>query len=82
MSITWVQRVVVNAEAVWGVSVNAGECHHCSIHARVLKNSVFLSPLITAFPSIFGENIFLEFKVVHEVLKIFKTFATSLRFGN
>ena len=31
MSIAWVRRVVVNAEAVWGVSVNAGDWYHRSI---------------------------------------------------
>ena len=82
MSTAWAGRVVVNAEAVWGVSANAGDWHHCSIQsAGVLKNSVYLSPLITAFPSIFGENLFLEFEIVHQILKISKTFATSLWFG-
>ena len=47
---------------------------------KTFKN-VFLSQLITAFRSIFRENLFLECEIVHQVLKISKTFATSLQFG-
>ena len=41
----------------------------------------FLSPLITAFLSVFGENFCLEFEIVHQMLSISKKLATSLQFG-
>ena len=66
------RRVVVNADTVWGVS---------SIQsAGALKNSVFWS-LITAFLSMFGENLYWEFEIVHQVLKNSKKLAISLQFG-
>ena len=45
-----------------------------------LLKTLFFSPLITAFPSIFGENLFLEFEIVHQVLIFSKKSATSPRF--
>ena len=47
---------------------------------ELLKTQFFV-PLITAFLSIFGENLCLEFEIVHQVLKISKKLATSLQFG-
>ena len=62
--------------------MNAGNWHHYPIQsARAFKNLVFFFPLITSFISIFGENRFLEFEIVHKVLKISKKLATSLPFG-
>ena len=47
---------------------------------ELLKNQFFV-PLITAFLSIVGENLCLEFEIVHQVLKVSKKLATSLQFG-
>ena len=38
---------------------------------ELLKTQVFV-PLITAFLSIFGENLSLEFEIVHHVFEIHK----------
>ena len=38
---------------------------------QLLKTQFFV-PLITTFLSIFGENLCLEFEIVHQVLKISK----------
>ena len=46
-----------------------------------LDNAQFFVPLITAIPSMFGENHCLEFEIVHQVLRFSKKLATSLQFG-
>ena len=40
-----------------------------------------MSSLIPAFLSIFGENLFLEFEIDHQVINIYKKLVTYLRFG-
>ena len=46
-----------------------------------LLKTQFLVPLITAFLGKIGENLCLEFELVHKVLKISKKLATFLQFG-
>ena len=49
---------------------------------ELLKTQFLLSPFFChSIPSILGENLFLEFEIVHQVLNISKKLATSLRFG-
>ena len=45
-----------------------------------LKHSFFV-PIDHSISSIFGENLFLEFEIVHQVLNVSKKLATSLQFG-
>ena len=42
-----------------------------------LLQTQFFVPLITVFLRIFGENLCLEFEIVHQLLKISKKLATS-----
>ena len=43
-----------------------------------LLQTQFFVPLITVFLSIFGENLCLEFGIVHQLLRISKKLAASL----
>ena len=52
-----------------------------SLICQSYKNTVFFVPIDYSISSIFGENFFLEFEIVHEVLNISKKLAISLRFG-
>ena len=45
-----------------------------------LKNQFFV-PIDHSISSIFGENLFLEFEIVHQVLNISKKLAISVLFG-
>ena len=73
MSIAWARGIVVNAESVGGVSVKLKDWDHYSIeYVRVLKNSLFCSHWSQYFQVYLVKILFLEFEIVHQVLKISK----------
>ena len=82
MSIAWAQRVVVNAQKQTEVLVwMPGTGTIVQSNLPEFLKTVFYVSIYHSISSIFGENIFLEFEIVHQVLNISKKLATSLRFG-